>query len=194
MQFIFKELGHIFMDLLETLVMAIAIFIVVYMFLLQPHQVRGQSMTPNFEDGEFILTDKITYRFRGPERGDVVVFRAPQDPNYDFIKRVVGLPGERLKISEGHFYIYNPQHVRGDKLIEPYISQSLNTPTGTLLKEGEIITVPNNQYFVTGDNRGHSSDSREWGSVPRESIIGRAWLRYWPPSKIGLIPQVDYQF
>lgn len=194
MRSVFQELSHIFMDLLETLVMAVAIFIVVYMFLLQPHQVRGQSMTPNFEDGEFILTDKITYRFRQPERGDVVVFRAPQDPDYDFIKRVVGLSGERLKIYAGHFYIYNPQHPRGDKIIEPYISPSLNTPTGSLLKEGEIITVPDNQYFVTGDNRGHSSDSREWGTVPRESVIGRAWLRYWPPPKIGLIPQIDYQF
>lgn len=193
MKGIFGELGNFLMDFVETLIMAAAIFIVVYLFLLQPHQVRGQSMFPTFEDSEFILTDKITYRFRGPERGDVVVFKSPQDGNFDFIKRIIALPAENIKISSGHFYIYNLTHTKGDLLEEPYIDRSVNTPPGSIAREGEVIKVPENQYFVSGDNRTHSSDSREWGTVPKESIIGRAWLRYWPLSKFGLIHQVDYK-
>ena len=149
-------------------------------------------MTPNFEENDFILTDKVTYRFRKPERGDVIVFKSPQDPNYDYIKRVIALPNERVKLQNGHYYIFTKDSPKGVLLNEPYLPSTAVTPPGSYVKEGELITVGENQYFVNGDNRAHSSDSREWGTVPLDSIIGRAWLRYWPVIEFGMIPRVDY--
>src|SRR5581483_7855648 len=96
-----RALAAFFMDIIETVVIAIAIFITVYLFLLQPHQVRGESMEPTFQDGQYILTDKLSYRFHDPERGDVIVFKSPQNESIDFIKRVVGLPGEKVKLVGG---------------------------------------------------------------------------------------------
>ena len=188
-----QELGRILLDFVETFIMAAAIFIVVYMFLLQPHHVQGQSMLPTFHDNDYILTDKITYRFRNPERGDIIVFRAPQNPRSDYIKRIVALPGEKIKIDKGHFYI-STANGKYELLPEPYIATSVGTEGGNLAHEDEEIIVPQDQYFVAGDNRNHSSDSRDWGTVPKESIVGRAWFRYWPPQNMGLIRQVSYQF
>src|SRR5438105_12984577 len=96
-----RVLTAFFIDIIETVVIAVAIFITVYLFLLQPHQVRGESMQPTFQDGEYILTDKLSYRFHEPERGDVIVFKAPQNQAVDFIKRIIGLPGEKVKVAGG---------------------------------------------------------------------------------------------
>ena len=178
-------------DIIETVVVAAAIFVVVYLFLLQPHQVKGASMEPNFRDGEYILTDKVTYRFGEPKRGDVVIFKAPTNPDVDFIKRIIALPGEKLEIKNSRIIIYNDKNPAGFTLSEPY---EIMEPIvgGSYLREGKIIKVPTSSYFVFGDNRTHSFDSREWGPVSKDKIIGKAWIRYWPVAKISLIRRIDY--
>lgn len=181
-----RKIAAFFLDIIQTLVVAAAVFVIAYLFLFQPHQVIGNSMEPNFFDKEYILTDKISYRFRQPARGDVIIFKAPPDPEREYIKRAIGLPGERIKIFEGKIYL------NGQGLNEAYLlTQSFAVP-GSFLKEGEEMTIPPSYYFVLGDNRSHSSDSREWGFVSRTSIIGRAFLRYWPIPQVGLLPKASY--
>ena len=179
---IFKKIGTIFLDIVETVVIALAIFVIIYLFLFQPHQVRGSSMAPNFFDSDYLLTDKISYRLNTPKRGDVIIFKAPKNEEYDYIKRVVGLPGETISINESNQVILNNQIFD-----EPYLGPNLKTFGGVFLEIGKTVTVPEDQYFVLGDNRNHSSDSRDWGFVPKENIIGKAWLRYWPPKMMGVI-------
>ena len=171
-----------FLDFIETIVIALAIFVVVYRFLFQPHQVKGSSMYDNFHDGEYLLTDKVSFRFRSPERGDVVVFKAPQNEDYDYIKRIIALPGDAVKISGGRIYLNNT-------LLDEagYLDARITTHAGIYAKEGQTVTVPAAEYFVMGDNRSNSSDSREWGPVPAANLVGRAWLRYWPINQIGVV-------
>lgn len=183
---ILKGMAAFLFDIIEVVVVALAIFVVVYLFFFQPHQVNGASMDPNFHDKEYILTDKISYRFRLPERGDVVIFRAPKNRELDYIKRVIGLPGERIKIVDGQVFI------NGQQLPEAYLEKNTNSYSGSFLKIGEEFLVPQDEYFVMGDNRPHSSDSREWGTVNKEDIIGKTWLRYWPPQKFGLLVRPNY--
>lgn len=183
---IFRKVGSFFLDLIEITVMAMAIFVVVYLFLFQPHSVQGNSMLPNFHNKEYILTDKVSYRFSQPQRGDVIIFKAPGNEDYEYIKRIVGLPGEQVKISEGKVYI-------NDQLLnELYLPADLPTRPGFFAAEGKAVIIPANQYFVLGDNRLHSSDSRDWGPVPQQNIVGKAWFRYWPMDQLGLIPEEKY--
>lgn len=183
---ILKSIGRFVLDFIETIVTALAIFIVVYLFLFQPHQVKGNSMTTSLPgslfDGEYILTNKITYRFNPPQRGDVIIFKAPENQEYDYIKRIIGLPEETIMIKAGKVFI-------NDNLIDEsgYLDQNFYTTTGRFAKEGEEIAVPEAKYFVIGDNRSHSSDSRDWGFISKKDIIGKAWFRYWPVTKLGLI-------
>lgn len=174
------------MDIIETIVVALAIFVVGYLFLFQPHQVNGASMEPNFHDKEYLLTDKISYRFHPPQRGDIIVFRAPKNRELDYIKRVIGLPGERIRIANGSVFI-NDQ-----KLKEDYLKGNATSSSGSFLQAGTDFLIPEDEYFVLGDNRSHSSDSRDWGTVAKEDIIGKAWLRYWPLQDFGVITKVNY--
>lgn len=141
-------------------------------------------MFPNFHDGEYILTDKISYHLKEPQRGDVVIFRAPRNENYDYIKRIVGLPSDSFTIENGKIFINNKP------LNEVYLPSDYITLPGKFFKEGQAFVIPKDQYLVLGDNRSHSSDSREWGLVPKENIIGKARLRYWPANRFGIIPEV----
>jgi len=168
----FRRLGNIFLDVIETVVIALAIFVIIYLFLFQPHQVRGNSMYPNFHDADYLLTDKISYRLGTPKRDDIVIFVAPKNEDYDYIKRVIGLPGEKVGLNENNQVLIDNQI-----LAEPYLPEETTTYSGNFLEAGETITIPENQYFVLGDNRNHSSDSRDWGFVPKENIVGKAWLR-----------------
>lgn len=168
-------------EALQPVVMAFAIFMMVYLFLFQPHKVDGSSMFPNFHDREFILTDKVTYRRSEPKRGDVVVFHAPPPYDSDFIKRIIGLGGETIMVKGGYVYINQ------EKLTEPYLPDTYITTEKSFLREGVPYTIPEGYYIVFGDNRNNSSDSREWGPVARSSIVGRAWVRYWPFDKAGVI-------
>lgn len=186
-----RAIAAFFIDIIETVVIAIAIFVAVYLFLLQPHQVIGDSMQPNFESFQYILTDKLSYRFGNPARGDVVVFKAPQDQGKDLIKRVIALPGEKVKLSGGKVIIFNSQYPDGLTLNETYISGA-PTVAGSAVKEGEVYEIPAGKFFVMGDNRSHSSDSREFGAIEKVLIVGRAWIRYWPLPALSFIPQVQY--
>jgi len=182
-----------FLDIVETVVVGLAMFVVIYLFLVQPHQVNGNSMWPNFLDGEYLLTDKFSYRLREPKRGDVIIFLAPsgahcpQELHCDFVKRIIGLPGERIVITEGKVF------VNGTQLTEAYLPNDPSFETTTATNSPMDITLKENEYFVLGDNRSHSSDSRAWGVVPKDNIVGRAWLRYWPPRRVGFIAEAAYR-
>ena len=181
-----KRLGAFFLDIIEVCVFAIAIFLFLYLLVMQPHKIKGDSMQPNFPDGEYLLTDKISYRLREPERGEVIVFKAPGANGEEFIKRIIGLPAESISIKEGRVFI-------NSKLLdEPYLASDLVTPAGSFLKDGFELTIPDNNYIVLGDNRGASSDSRAWGFITKEDITGRAWVTYWPIPEAGLVDKVQY--
>jgi signal peptidase I len=181
-----RKLGAFFLDILEVIVFAVAIFLFIYLLVLQPHKIKGASMEPNFPNGEYLLTDKVTYRFREPQRGDVVVFEAPSANGEEFIKRIIAVPGESISVRDGHVFINNQQ------LSEPYLAKSVQSNPGAFLSEEENAKVPQEQYFVMGDNRPSSSDSRSWGFISKSDITGKAWLIYWPPQKMGIIDKVEY--
>jgi signal peptidase I len=183
---IFKRVGHFFLDIIETFVIALAMFVLMYLFLFQPHQVKGNSMFPNFYDEEYLLTDKITYRLSEPKRGDVIVFKAPRHEEYDYIKRIVGLPGDSIKIENCQVF------VNDQVLNESYLEAGVCTNSGRFWQTGQTITLSEEEYFVAGDNRAYSSDSRDWGGVPRGNIVGKAWYRYWPLERVGIIRGVEY--
>lgn len=169
------------MDILETVVFIGSLFIVTYLFLLQPNQVKGVSMEPTFHSGDYILTSKITYKFRSPQRGDVVVFQSPKNPDIEYIKRVLGLPGDKVELKNSDLFV-------NDILVqENYIAAKTNLWDGGYLKESTPIIVPDNYLFVMGDNRPRSSDSREFGPVPFDGIIGYVFYRYFPPGQTGWI-------
>lgn len=158
-----------FKEIVQTALVSLGIFFFVYVFLVQPHRVKGESMLPTYKDGELLLVEKVSYRIYKPSRGDVVVFKAPGEANVDFIKRIVGLPGDAVKIAGGSVYINEK------KLTEPYEIQ------GT---QGHVeLTLRTDEYFVMGDNRGGSTDSRVFGAVKRSTIEGKAWFVYWPVLK-----------
>lgn len=179
---ILKKIYYFFVDTIQSILIATSIFLVIYMFLFRPFQVNGESMFPNFQDGEYVLTNLVTLKMAPLTRGDVVVFKAPPDPEKDFIKRVIGLPGDTIMIKDGTVY------VNGNALNEEqYLHPDIKTYSGSFLKENEIITVPDDQYFVMGDNRPYSSDSREWGFVKKDEMIGKSFFIYWPLSKASLV-------
>ncbi len=178
-----KRLGNFFLDILEVFVTSFAIFLFIYLLVLQPHKIKGNSMEPNYHDGEYLLTDKLTYRFKEPQRGDVVVFEPPNSPDEEYIKRIIALPGETISINNGKFYI------NGQMLNESYIPENIYTKGKDFLPNNTVKTVPQGSYFVSGDNRESSSDSRYWGFIRKDKITGKAWFIYWPPKSVGVIKQ-----
>lgn len=169
------------MDILETITFVGSLFIVTYLFIAQPHQIKGQSMDNNFHDKEYIITSKITYKFHPPEKGDVIVFQSPHNPDIDYIKRIIGTPGDRVYIKNEKVY------VNGSLVNEPYIEQPTRIFQNGFLSEGQEVIVPENHLFVLGDNRTRSSDSREFGFIRYEDVIGNVIFRYFPLDKLGPI-------
>jgi len=162
-------------DVFKTVSTVLGVAFLIRFFLIQPFYVSGQSMEPNFHNNEYIIVDQISYRFHAPHRGDVIVFKYPMNVAFSFIKRIVALPGERITIQNGNIAIYNQEHPQGFGLDEEsYIKSSVITigDIDTILKEGE--------YFVLGDNRPNSSDSRQWGILPQHLIVGRVWVVLYP--------------
>ncbi len=170
------------LDTVQTFLIAAAIFLVIYVFLFRPFEVKGDSMFPNFLDQEYVLTNIVVLDFQNPRLGDVIVFKAPPEPNKDYIKRVIGTPGDTVRLSNGNVYL-NGKLLNENKFLKP----DVKTYGGQFLPNDKTITVPPNDYFVMGDNRVYSSDSRDWGFVGRSAIIGESFFVYWPLNKMGFI-------
>ncbi len=165
-------------ELTRVVVISLAIILPVRYFLVQPFYVKGVSMEPNFYDHEYLVIDEISFRFREPKRGEIVVFRYPRDPSQFFIKRVVGLPGETVEIRNSRVKITSDAYPDGLVLDEAYLD-----PDVRIWVETEV-TLGAEEYFILGDNRDSSLDSRQFGPISREVIVGRVWLRGWPLDRI----------
>ncbi len=169
-----------FTELLKFAVIALIIVVPIRFFVAQPFIVSGASMDPTFATGQYLIVDELSYHFEPPQRGQVIIFKYPKDPTQYFIKRVIGLPNETVKIQGGDVYIEDTSG-KTFKLDEPYIVNKGNGADMT-------VTLRSGEYFVMGDNRPESSDSRSWGVLPRENIIGRALLRLLPLQTVSVFP------
>ena len=159
-------------ELIEDVILAVVLYFAID-FCIGRFRVENVSMETTFTEGELVMVNKLNYKFSEPRRGDVVIFHAPTEPGKDYIKRLIGLPGDHIEIKDSQLYI------NGEAVEEPWLHEAIEY-------EGEW-DVPEGQYFVLGDNRNHSSDSHVWGCVPRENLIGNAFFRYWPLSHISVI-------
>ncbi|MDE2311464.1 MAG: signal peptidase I [Patescibacteria group bacterium] len=184
-----KAVAGFFWDLLKILIIALVIIVPFRIFVAEPFVVSGSSMLPNFHNGDYLIIDRLSYRFSQPDRGDVIVLLFPKDTSQFFIKRIIGLPGETVQIKQGHVYIFNQQHPEGFELNESYI------PSGVMTYDqpDKKVTLGDNEYFVLGDNRLASSDSRVWGILPRNDIVGRVFLRVFPVASASVFHPVNYQ-
>jgi signal peptidase I len=171
------------LDLLQTILLAASIFLVIYIFFFRPFQVSGESMYSTFKNKEYILTNIIAVKLNlDINRGDVIVFKAPTDQDKDFIKRVIGIPGDSVLIQDGFVF------VNGKKVAEEsYLDDDVRTYGGSFMKDGEAVTVPEESLIVMGDNRPFSSDSREWGFLEKKDIIGKSFFVYWPVNTMRVI-------
>jgi signal peptidase I len=172
---------HPLAEIIRFSLIAILIVVPIRLFIAQPFIVSGASMETTFHTGEYLIVDQLSYYFHEPARGDVIIFRYPRDPSKYFIKRIVGLPGDTVIIDKGVVSIVDKDHPDGYELVEPYAKE---TPVAPKLKE----TLADREYFVMGDNRPESSDSRAWGVLQKEKIIGRAWVRLFPPDVADYLP------
>jgi signal peptidase I len=195
-----KRQQNSLVELVTIVAVALGLALGIQAFLVKPFRIPSESMVPTLEIGQRVLVDRVSFRFSDPDRGDIVVFKPPygepstcgverpsdepcpkgtaKKSDTNFIKRVVGLPGDHLKVIEGSVYI------NGKRQDEPFARLDAECPTCNLPRE---ITIPKGQYYMMGDNRGESADSREWGPVPKKWIIGKAFMTYWPPNRIGLL-------
>jgi signal peptidase I len=190
---ILRKIYAFLLDSVQTFLIAAAVFLFIYALLFRPFEVKGDSMFPNFHDGEYVITNLIGFEdlkfyhatFGTLKLGDVVVFNAPpatQNTDKDYIKRVIGVPGDTVSVKDGSVYL-------NGKLLDEsvYLKPDVKTYGGAFLTDGNSVKVPDNQYFVMGDNRMYSSDSREWGFVSRDEMVGESLFVYWPITQIRLV-------
>ena len=168
-------------DFTKFAALVIVVVIGIRYFIAQPFIVSGASMAPNFESSDYLIVDELTYRFHTPQRGDVIIFHPPIDMATYYIKRVIGIPGDTVSVVNGVVTVKNSQHPNGIVLNEPYI-------TTDTLTENKNFVVPDGEYFVMGDNRPESFDSRGWGLLPAKNITGRALIRLFPVNKFNIFP------
>lgn len=174
-----KQLKN-FWDVLEFAIIALAVVIPIRMWIIQPFVVSGESMYPTFNNGEYLIIDEISYILSEPKRGDVVVFKYPKDPSRFFIKRIIGMPNEKIVIKNGEVTIFNEENPEGIKIDEPYIKEQFHSNSINITKDDE--------YFVMGDNRNRSSDSRSWGVLDEDLMIGRTLIRLIPIKNFDYLP------
>ena len=172
-----------FKEFVKFFVVATLIVVPLRLWVAQPFIVRGASMEPTYENSEYLVVDEFSYHFRVPQRGEVIVFRFPEDTSKIFIKRIIGLPGEKVEILNNQIHIYNKDFPNGFLVKESYIGEFNAMVTADM-----AIVLNSDEYFVLGDNRPESSDSRLWGSLKQNLIIGRTWLRLFPFDRISVFP------
>ena len=183
-----NEVGRFIFDFLKVFIIAVAIIVPVRLFLFQPFVVTGDSMQPNFVDGDYLIIDEISYRFNEPKRGDVIVLRFPNDPSQFFIKRIIGLAGERVVIQNGTVSVVTENGIQRYTLEEQYLPAQNQT-------YGNIdLVLKEDEYFVLGDNRLSSSDSRIWGPLKEQNIVGRALIRAFPIDQFKVFSTPVYSF
>ena len=175
-------------ELAKVALLAALVVVPLKLFVFQPFVVRGDSMEPNFHDGDYLIVDELSYRFRNPERGEVIVFHFPGDHSRQYIKRIIGLPGERVALEGGRITVSSSEEEEGSFVLHE---------SSYLPKEGETggsssFALKKGEYFVLGDNRKFSSDSRAWGAVPQDQIIGRTLLRAFPFSAFASVTAPQY--
>ena len=184
-------------DFLKIVLIALVIILPIRYFVFQPYIVSGSSMEPNFQNAQYLIVDKLTYHFRAPERGEVIVMHYPRDPKQDFIKRIIGLPGEKIQIDNGKVTIFNASHPEGVALDEKYLpNQGLSYPQDPIIVGGsKTLTLGSTEYFVMGDNRLASSDSRSWGPLPKKDIVGKTMIRVLPLTEFKVFTKApSYSF
>ncbi|MDQ3014571.1 MAG: signal peptidase I [bacterium] len=169
-------------EIIRFTIFALIIVLPIRLFIAQPFIVSGASMDPTFETGEYLIVDQLSYRLGNPERGEVIIFKYPKDESKYFIKRVIGLPGETIELEGTLVTIKNKQYPEGLKLAEPYITDNNEK------EEYMTVTLKEGQYFVMGDNRRQSSDSRAWGTLSRNLIVGTPFVRLFPLNKVSVYP------
>jgi len=185
------SIGMFILEFVQSIVLALAVFVLLYLFVAQPNEVKGNSMLPNFVTGEYLLTDKLTYNFSDPKRGDVVVFKAPPtepcaEDECEYIKRIIGVPGDRVMVMDGQVFL------NGQVLDQYFLPSDFVTDSGSFMAEGVEVVIPDNQYLCLGDNRSHSRDGREFGPIDESLIVGKAFFKYWPVGSVGLVPKVTF--
>lgn len=176
--------GLILIELIKIFVLAGITVGLVRHFLFKPFYVKGASMEPTYYQRDYLIIDELSYWLREPKRGEVVVFEAPNGVNDFYLKRIIGLPGERVKIEDEKVVIYNEAHPKGFALEEPYLTETTLGSSNVALGE--------DQYYVVGDNRDESYDSRRFGAIDGDTIVGKSWLRGWPFSRMGVITHPTY--
>ena len=197
-----KKLLSFIWEIIKIVIIALAIVVPIRYFLFQPFFVKGESMEPNFQNGDYLIIDELSYRLREPERGEVIVFKYPRNISQRYIKRIIGLPGETVEIKDGKVTVYqkNSEIKVGEEdksfsspfAVARVLDESSYLPAYLQTSGNLRINLNENEYFVLGDNRSSSSDSRIWGSLPKEDIIGRVLIRAWPAAAIAKIEAPSY--
>lgn len=180
-----KSFLYALWEVVEVGLIAVLTVFIVRNFLVQPFLVSGASMEPTFQSGDYLLIDELAYRFRAPERGEVVVFRYPGNENVYYIKRIIGLPGEAVAFRNGAVEVKNSEHPDGVPLDEAYLSPGVPN-------SGESVTLKDGEYFLMGDNRPYSFDSRSWGPLAHRDIVGLVRFRLWPFNKVMAVEKPAY--
>ncbi len=181
-----KQVFWFILEIIQVIVIALVIVVPIRYFIFQPFVVKGASMEPNFQNGDYLLVDELSYRFKDPQRGEVVVFKYPKGESQRFIKRIIGLPGEQIELNGSEIKITEPN----GQVVN--LDENKYLPKLIYFSE-QNITLGKDEYFMMGDNRFHSFDSRGWGSVKRSEIIGRAVVRLWPPTALAYFLEPAYE-
>jgi signal peptidase I len=192
-----RDYWDFFAELIRTAIIVTVLAYVIRLFVIQPFVVEGSSMYPLFHNNDYLVVEKVSYAFGQPQRGDVIVFKYPRNTAVNYVKRIIGLPGEKVEIKDGKVTIVNSAHPSGITLSEPYVNNgdptlSMPSANGGNTAMVSDFTVPVDDYFVMGDNRQASSDSREWGFLPKEDIIGRVIVQAFPLDRFGIISHARY--